>query len=92
MSIAFKQETSIFHFLNLCFLYVGHYRIRKSSIKPLGAYLISDTPEGVLFERGLITKRGLFTKSNDTDIFFWACPFTFFTRRNCKYALLVGLN
>ena len=28
----------------------------KSSIKPPGAYLISDIPEGVLIERGLIHK------------------------------------
>ena len=40
---------------------------RKGSIKPPGAYIISDTPEGGLIERGLIREGGLFTKSNDMD-------------------------
>ena len=40
----------------------------KSSIKPPGAYLITDLPWG-LKERGLIREGGLFTKSNDKDIF-----------------------
>ena len=32
-------------------------------------YLTSDLPEGGLIERGLIREEGLFTKSNDKDIF-----------------------
>ena len=45
-----------------------HYR--KSSIKPPGAYLILDLPEGGLNrEGGLLERGGLFTKSSEKDIF-----------------------
>ena len=37
----------------------------RSSIKPKGAYLISNTPEGGLIREGAYLRGGIFTKSND---------------------------
>ena len=41
----------------------------KALLSPQCVYLIMDAPEGGLIERGLIRERGLFTKSDDKDIF-----------------------
>ena len=40
----------------------------------MGPYLIPDTPEGGLKERGLIREEDLFTKSNDKDSFSVLLP------------------
>ena len=50
-------------------VFVANYR--KSSIKPPGAYLILDLPEGGGLNRegGLLERGGLFTKSSEKDIF-----------------------
>ena len=44
-------------------------KYHKSSIKPLGDYLILDLPDRGLIERGLIREGGLFKKLSDMDIF-----------------------
>ena len=43
--------------------------IVRALLSPRGAYFISGTPEGGLKERGLIREGGLFTKSNDNDLY-----------------------
>ena len=55
------------YFLHFCAH--GLLSYRKSSIKPPGAYLILDIPEGGLLERGLIRKGGLFKKLDEKDIY-----------------------